>query len=63
MDKADLLLRAILKAAPDYKPCLTCRHSWFSAHSEMGWCGNVPPGKPAKPVNEVNTCPLWQARR
>ena len=62
MDKAELLLKSILHAAPSYKPCLTCKHSWFSDFSQVGWCGNVPPGKPARPVDEMATCEAWALR-
>lgn len=61
--KADLILHAILHAAPGYRPCMRCRHSWFGPYDSMGWCGNVPPGKPARPVDEMETCGGWHERQ
>jgi hypothetical protein len=62
--KADLIFHSILKAAPMYKPCLTCSHSWFNVArtDHMGWCRNVPPLHTPRPVDEVHTCAAWKQK-
>jgi hypothetical protein len=62
VSKAELVLHSILKAAPFYKPCLTCQHGWFRGSDHMGWCRNVPPLKTPRPVDEVHTCAAWKQK-
>jgi hypothetical protein len=60
--KADLIFHSILKAAPLYKPCLTCAHGWFKESDSIGWCRNVPPLSTPRPVDEVHTCAAWKQK-
>lgn len=70
--KAELILNAIRYASATYKPCMTCRFSYFGpssdcltmtpSKSEWGWCKNVPIGHMPRPVDEIDTCEAWTPR-
>ena len=57
-------LQALLTDLPE-KRCKVCRHAWLPDTQDTGWCkqpANASGTRP-KPIDEMHTCPLWEASK